>query len=150
MCCWRSTQTLVGRPSEIRLSPSGICGDRATGISALRVGLTVKGGYSPTFIRATSGTPLRLRFDRQENSNCTARVVFPDFRLSKSLPPFRTTTVELTPEEMGEYAFAWREDMLHGPVSGHPGLESCPPPRDPLNWPMSPSAVRRRGFWVDR
>jgi len=74
----------------------------------------VKGGYAPNLIRATAGTPLRLRFDRQENSDCTARVVFPDFRLSKSLPPFRTTTVELTPSEPGEYGFACGMNMLHG------------------------------------
>ncbi len=78
------------------------------------VDVTVKGGYAPNLIRVTAGTPVRLRFDRRENSDCTARVVFPDFRLSKSLPPFRTTTVELTPEAPGEYGFACGMNMLHG------------------------------------
>ena len=78
------------------------------------VDITVKGGYSPNFIRATAGTPLRLQFDRQENSDCTARIVFPDFRVSKSLSPFRTTTVELMPKEPGEYGFACGMNMLHG------------------------------------
>ena len=78
------------------------------------VDITVKGGYSPNLIRATAGTPLRLRFNRQENSDCTARIVFPDFRLSKSLPPFKTTTVEFTPDEPGQYGFACGMNMLHG------------------------------------
>ncbi len=79
------------------------------------VDVRVKGGYAPNLIRATAGTPLRLRFDRQENSDCTARVVFPDFRVSKSLLPFRTITVELTPTEPGEYGFACGMNMLHLP-----------------------------------
>jgi len=58
--------------------------------------------------------PLRLRFDRQESSDCTARVVFPDFRLSTSLLPFRTTTVEFTPTEPGQFGFACGMNMLHG------------------------------------
>ncbi len=78
------------------------------------VDVRVKGGYSPNLIRVRAGKPVQLRFDRQENSDCTARVVFPDFRLSKSLPPFRTTTVGLQPSEPGEYGFACGMNMLHG------------------------------------
>ena len=101
------------------------------------VDVTVKGGYSPNFIRATAGTPLRLRFDRQENSECTARVVFPDFRVSKSLPPFQTTTVELTPDEPGEYGFACGMNMLHGTlvVQAPDGSDADHPGADPQQRP---------------
>ncbi|WNB84755.1 heavy metal translocating P-type ATPase [Cellulomonas sp. ATA003] len=101
------------------------------------VDVTVKGGYSPNFIRATAGTPLRLRFDRQENSECTARVVFPDFRVSKSLPPFQTTTVELTPDEPGEYGFACGMNMLHGTlvVQAPAGPDTNRPGADPQQRP---------------
>jgi P-type Cu+ transporter len=51
------------------------------------VEITVKGRYSPNLIRVESGKPVRLRFDRQESSDCTAKVVFPDFRLSSRWPP---------------------------------------------------------------
>ena len=78
------------------------------------VDITVKGGYSPKLIRVQAGTPVRLRFDRQENSDCTAKVVFPDFGVSKSLAAFGTTTVELPPAEPGEYGFAYGMNMLHG------------------------------------
>ncbi len=50
--------------------------------------ITVKGGYSPEVIRVKEGEPLRMVFDRQEASDCSDRVVFPDFQASKSLAPF--------------------------------------------------------------
>ena len=78
------------------------------------VDITVKGGYSPSLIRVEAGKPVRLRFDRQENSDCTARVVFPDFRRSASLAAFGTTTLDLDVAEPGEYAWACGMNMLHG------------------------------------
>ena len=58
--------------------------------------ITVKGGYWPDVIRVKEGVPLRLVFDRQEASDCSDRVAFPDFHASKSLVPFATTTLECT------------------------------------------------------
>ena len=78
------------------------------------VEITVKGGYSPNLIRAEKGVPLRLVFDRQENSDCSSRVVFPDFGVSKSLAAFGRTTVELMPTRAGEFGFACGMNMLHG------------------------------------
>ncbi|MCH8065337.1 MAG: heavy metal translocating P-type ATPase [Chloroflexi bacterium] len=76
--------------------------------------ITVKGGYSPDTIRVRQGVPLRLVFDRQENSDCSARVVFPDFQAGKSLKPFGTTVLEFTPDKSGEFGFACGMNMLHG------------------------------------
>ncbi len=76
--------------------------------------ITVKGGYSPDIIRVRQGVPLRLVFDRQENSECSSRVVFPDFQVSRSLAPFGTTTLELTPDREGTFGFACGMNMLHG------------------------------------
>ena len=78
------------------------------------VDITVKGGYSPSLVRVEAGKPVRLRFDRQENSDCTARVVFPDFRKSASLAAFGTTTLDLDVTEPGEYSWACGMNMLHG------------------------------------
>ena len=78
------------------------------------VEITVKGGYSPNLIRVQAGVPLRLVFDRQENSDCSSRVVFPDFGVSKSLAAFGRTTVEFTPTRAGEFGFACGMNMLHG------------------------------------
>jgi hypothetical protein len=39
-----------------------------------QVEIKVKGGYSPSIIRAQQGVPLRLVFDRQERGECTSEV----------------------------------------------------------------------------
>ncbi len=78
------------------------------------VDITVRGGYSPNLVRIEAGKPVRLRFDRQENSDCSARVVFPDLRKSVSLAAFGTTTLDLDITEPGEYSWACGMNMLHG------------------------------------
>jgi len=78
------------------------------------VEIIVRGGYSPDLIRVREGVPLRLVFDRQENGDCSSRVVFPDFGVSKSLAAFGRTTVELMPTRAGEFGFACGMNMLHG------------------------------------
>jgi Cu+-exporting ATPase len=85
------------------------------------VDITVKGGYSPNLIRVHEGVPLRLVFDRQENNDCSARVVFPDFGVSRSLAAFGRTTVDLMPERSGEFGFACGMNMLHGTLVVEPG-----------------------------
>ena len=84
------------------------------------VEITVKGGYSPNLIRVSEGVPLRLVFDRQENSDCSSRVVFPDFGVSRSLAAFGRTTVELLPDRSGEFGFACGMNMLHGTLVVEP------------------------------
>ena len=84
----------------------------AGGVQEIRI--TVKGGYSPDVIRVREGVPLRLIFDRQEASDCTSRVAFPDFQVSKSLPAFRSTALEFTPDKSGTFGFACGMNMLHG------------------------------------
>ena len=78
--------------------------------------ITVRGGYSPNVIRVKEGVPLRLVFDRQEASDCSDCVVFPDFQASKSLAPFGITTLEFTPSKSGSFGFACGMNMLHGTI----------------------------------
>jgi Cu+-exporting ATPase len=78
------------------------------------VDITVRGGYSPNRVTVEAGKPVRLRFDRQENSDCSARVVFPDLRKSATLAAFGTTTLDLDITEPGEYSWACGMNMLHG------------------------------------
>ncbi|HEX9766565.1 MAG TPA: heavy metal translocating P-type ATPase [Nitriliruptorales bacterium] len=88
------------------------------GVQAVTV--TVKGGYSPDVIRVTQGVPVRITFDRQESGDCTSRVVFPDFQVSKNLPAFGSATVEFTPTETGEFGFACGMNMVHGKMLVEP------------------------------
>ncbi|MCC6238086.1 MAG: heavy metal translocating P-type ATPase [Dehalococcoidia bacterium] len=78
--------------------------------------ITVKGGYSPDLIRVAQGVPVRLVFNRQENSDCTSRVVLPDFQVSKSLAAFGKTAVEFLPDRSGEFGFACGMNMIHGTI----------------------------------
>ena len=80
----------------------------------LRVRVTVKDGYSPDRIVVKRGVPVELDFYRDEVSDCTEQVVFPDFRISRRLPAFKTTTVQLTPERAGEFPFTCGMSMVHG------------------------------------
>jgi len=79
--------------------------------------VTVRGGYSPNRISAQAGLPLRVVFNRQESGDCTSRVVFPDLGVSAELPAFATTTVDLSAQVPGEYAFACGMNMIHGVLS---------------------------------
>lgn len=76
--------------------------------------IIVRGGYSPDVIRVKKGVRLRLIFDRKEAGDCSSRVVFPDFHVSKTLVPFAKTTLEFTPDKAGEFGFACGMNMLHG------------------------------------
>ncbi len=86
--------------------------------------ISVKGGYSPSLIRLQEGVPVRLIFNRQEASDCTSRVVFPDFRISQSLPAFQRTAVEFVPDKAGEFGFACGMNMVHGKLVVEPASEN--------------------------
>jgi len=92
------------------------------------IGITVKGGYSPSLIRVREGIPVRLLFDRQESGNCTSRVVFPDLGISRSLPAFAKTAVEFSPEHAGEFGFVCGMNMVHGTLIVEPDGSSADDP----------------------
>ncbi|MHB8588079.1 MAG: heavy metal translocating P-type ATPase [Candidatus Dormibacteraceae bacterium] len=90
-----------------------------------QVQVTVKGGYAPSLIRVRQSVPLRIVFDRQESGDCTSRVVFPDFALSRALPAMAKTAVEFTPDKSGQFGFACGMNMVHGTLVVEPA--STPP-----------------------
>jgi plastocyanin domain-containing protein len=81
---------------------------------AQEVRVVIKGGYSPDRIVVKRGIPVRLDFYRDETSSCTDTVVLGDFGISRSLPPYRTTPVEFTPDKPGEFTFHCGMNMVHG------------------------------------
>ncbi|HET6875275.1 MAG TPA: cupredoxin domain-containing protein, partial [Acidimicrobiales bacterium] len=100
--------------------------------------VTVKGGYSPDFVRVRQGVPVRITFDRQEAGDCTARVVFPDLGLSKSLPAFTRTVLEFIPERAGTFGFACGMNMIHGTLLVDPAEAAPSPVAEPAGEPMEP------------
>ncbi|MBA3646428.1 MAG: cupredoxin domain-containing protein [Gemmatimonadaceae bacterium] len=91
-----------------------------TGPGIQTVKITVKGGYSPDVIEVKQGVPLRLDFYRDETNSCSEEVVFADFGISRSLPAFKTTSIELTPDKAGEFTFTCGMRMLRGKLIVEP------------------------------
>ena len=84
----------------------------AGGVQEIKV--IVKGGYAPDVIAVEAGRPVRLDFYRDETASCSEQVVFRDFGIARDLPAFKTTAIEFTPEEPGEYTFTCGMNMMRG------------------------------------
>ena len=83
--------------------------------SAMReVRVRVRGGYQPDTISAEAGVALRIVFQREESAPCSEQVVFPAFGKSAMLPRGEKVSVDLLPEEPGEYEFTCGMRMLSG------------------------------------
>jgi Cu+-exporting ATPase len=84
--------------------------------------VVVLGGYQPAVVRARTGAPLRLTFDRREDGDCSARVVIPDLGVNRFLAPFASTTVDVSTDRPGTFDFACGMNMIHGQlvVGGEP------------------------------
>ena len=78
------------------------------------VDITVKGGYSPDVIEVERGKPLQLSFYRDEEYSYSEEVIFPDFNIRRNLPAFKTTLVELVPQQPGRFDFTCGMGMLRG------------------------------------
>lgn len=78
--------------------------------------ITVDGGYSPNAVRVKAGQPVRLVFDRKDNSSCSEEVVFPDFGVRRYLPSGERTTIEITAPTAGRFGFTCGMSMLRGTV----------------------------------
>lgn len=87
---------------------------------AQEITIRVEGAYQPNLVTVQAGMPVRLKFDRREATDCSNRVVLPDFGISRALPAFATTTIEFTPEQPGEYPFACAMNMYRGTVVVEP------------------------------
>lgn len=99
------------------------------GVQEVRV--VVKGGYTPDTIVVRAGTPVRLQFYRDETADCSERVVFEDFGIDTALPAFRTTAVEFTPEQAGEFRFRCGMNMLKGLLVVEPATSDRRPSASP-------------------
>ncbi len=74
----------------------------------------VKGGYDPDVILVKKGVLVRIDFYRDETESCSEEIVFGDFNIRISLPAYKTTPIEFTPEKTGEYTFTCGMGMMRG------------------------------------
>src|SRR3989344_8221644 len=77
------------------------------------VDITVEGGYTPNTIQIPKGKTTKISFFRKDPSSCLKEVVLGDFKIRKYLPLNQKVTVEVTPEEKGEFDFACGMNMFH-------------------------------------
>ncbi len=84
------------------------------GIQELEI--VVDGGYVPNRIVVNSGQPVRLNFLRKDPSSCLEKVLLPDFHKALDLQLNKTTSVEFTPTQAGEYTFHCGMNMFRGVV----------------------------------
>lgn len=91
-----------------------------TGSGVQEIKITVKGGYSPDVVVVKQGRPVRLDFYRDETAGCSEQVVLGDFGIARDLPAFKTTAVEFTPQESGEFTWTCGMNMLRGKLVVEP------------------------------
>jgi plastocyanin domain-containing protein len=85
-------------------------------VARAEVVITVDGGYSPSVIQAKVGAPLRLIFDRKDNSSCSEEIVIPEFNVRQYLPTGERTVIEVTPTRAGKFSMSCGMSMLHGSI----------------------------------
>jgi hypothetical protein len=78
------------------------------------VDLTVNNGYSPNYITAKAGLPLRIKIDHPSQGGCDGVLVFPDFGVQKTLAPNSRDEILLAPAKAGTYRFTCGMGMLSG------------------------------------
>ncbi len=105
--------------------------------------VVVEGGYHPARVLAHAGVPLRLRFDRCEDSTSSERVVFPAEGVEAALAANTTTTVDLPALDVGMHDFTCGMGMLQGTVEVIDGSrpESAVSPAGGAGLPVVPPLV---------
>lgn len=80
------------------------------------VDIVVEGGYNPEVISINKGRPTKLNFIRKDPSDCLEEVVLPDFKIRRRLPLNQKVTIEINPQEVGEYGYSCGMNMFHGKI----------------------------------
>lgn len=80
------------------------------------VDISVDGGYTPEAILVPKGKPVKLNFYRKDPSSCLEEIVIPDFHIKRFLPLNKKETVEINPQNSGEYPWACGMNMYHGKI----------------------------------
>jgi plastocyanin domain-containing protein len=80
------------------------------------VDVIVEGGYNPEVIAIPQGKTTKINFIRKDPSNCLEEVVLGDFKVRKYLPLNQPVTVELTPQQKGEFGYSCGMNMYHGKI----------------------------------
>ena len=72
------------------------------------------GVYTPARIEAQAGSPITLRFLREDPNPCAEKVIFGDLDVTADLPVEHPRDVTITPAKAGEYTFTCQMQMYRG------------------------------------
>lgn len=81
------------------------------------IDITVRGGYNPPVIEILANKPLKINFNRQEDSGCSETVKIPELDISTKLDAFAITSLEIPALEVGEYEMTCGMNMLKGKIT---------------------------------
>lgn len=107
---------VAGRTTAVAAVVAAPNGAVDAGVGVAEVTIVVDGGYAPNTIRARKGQPLRLVFDRRDDSSCSEEVVIPAFGVKRFLPSGERTAVDIMPTEAGRIPFTCGMGMLRGTI----------------------------------
>jgi len=80
------------------------------------VDIIVNGGYTPENIVIPKGQVTKINFLRKDPTTCLEEVVLGDFHIRKYLPLNKKVTIELKPQESGEFTYHCSMNMYHGKI----------------------------------
>ncbi len=84
------------------------------------IDIVVDGGYSPENIIIPKGKVTKINFTRRDPTSCLEEVIMslsPDGRnIKKYLPLNKKVTIELKPQESGEFIYHCSMNMYHGKI----------------------------------
>jgi uncharacterized protein len=72
--------------------------------------------YSPNYLAAKSGQPLRLRLVTNNNYSCTRAFTIPSLSILKMLPETGETIIDLPPQQSGQLFFTCSMGMYNGTI----------------------------------
>ena len=72
--------------------------------------------FEPSRLTLRAGVPARLTFVRTSEKTCATSVVFTSLKMTKELPLHEPVTIEFTPAQTAELAFACGMNMLRGTI----------------------------------
>ncbi|MEG4940816.1 cupredoxin domain-containing protein [Microcoleus sp. F4-D5] len=81
-----------------------------------KVTIIVNKGYTPNHLVVKAGKPVQLNFLRETSSACLAKVLIPDFGIATDLSLNQVTTIEFTPEDVGNHTFSCGMNMFRGTI----------------------------------
>ncbi|MBI3633297.1 MAG: cupredoxin domain-containing protein [Candidatus Vogelbacteria bacterium] len=80
------------------------------------IDVVVDGGYSPEVISVLQGKTTTINFIRKDPTSCLEEVVLGDFKIRKYLPLNQKVSVEIKPDNTGEYVYSCGMNMYHGKI----------------------------------